>query len=493
MSDDLYSLVQRRIWNDARFRKLSKPKPNARDLFLYLLTTPRATPIPGVIALGEPGLAEELEWPLKGVQECLAEVEKAGMLKVDRAARLIWLPNGLKHNPPRSSKNVLGWTIHWRLLPECDLLNEIATTFAASMKARGASFVEAFSRVIGQPLPNRDVDGDAKTDPGEMPSQTGTETASIIPSEMPCPMACQEQEQDQEQDQDTQTHTVAGARVREDEAQRQGPEGRPASDGIPIATTESLLAAVFRHSMLETLHGDKRWAMTLAGVFASGGVRASDVDAAVDAFVADNAAKAPEDDLALADFVRDDRKGIGRYLKSAKVYGDRARRYAAAARDRESDRGGSPGSTPNPHTQAVLELFGKLWTKAKRATFVPSEGDDRHATALVKLASPHVSEPGAGLAIVNHWITKYLDDEDRFLVDHDHPIRLLPKRAGDYKLPPSADPKKAAARSQVPGPPLATEPPPPSAEEAARLALEHRAKIASIGTGSATMPVARPS
>lgn len=150
---DFYSLVQRRIWNDAGFRRLSKPAPNARDLFLYLLTNPHATQIPGLVALGESAMAEDLEWPLAGLRKALAELETVGMVKVDRAARLLWLPNGMKHNAPKSPDNVLGWAKHWRMLPECDLLREAAAAMMLAFSARKGAFALNFSSVSGEPIP----------------------------------------------------------------------------------------------------------------------------------------------------------------------------------------------------------------------------------------------------------------------------------------------------------------------------------------------------
>ena len=154
--------------------------------------------------------------------------------------------------------------------------------------------------------------------------------------------------------------------------------------------------------------------------------------------------------------------------------------------DRVSERPSERGSVSREQVQQVIAIFAKARTKKKHSKYVASEGDEEHAAELVKLTRPHVNEPGEGNAIVKHWAEAYLDDVgDRFVVNAGHPLRMLPRRVGQYGLPP--------AKNAAPTKPTAPEPPPPSAEEAARLALEHRAKIASIGTGGATTPVARPS
>lgn len=147
MADDFYSTVKRRLWADVRSRSLSCPEPNARDLFLYLLTTPAATQIPGLLAIGEAVIADDLDWPVEGVRAAMAELVAAGMVKHDRTARLIWLPNAMKHNPPRSPDNVKGWAKHWRMLPECGLKAEAAVAMMTAFALRGVEFAAEFAAI----------------------------------------------------------------------------------------------------------------------------------------------------------------------------------------------------------------------------------------------------------------------------------------------------------------------------------------------------------
>lgn len=147
MADDFYSAVKRRLWTDARFRALSKPEPNARDMFLYLLTTPAATQIPGLLAIGEAAMADDLDWPVEGVRAALAELVASGMVQHDRTARLIWLPNAMKHNAPRSPDNVKGWAKHWRMLPDCALRAEAGAAMMAAFTLRGEEFAAEFASI----------------------------------------------------------------------------------------------------------------------------------------------------------------------------------------------------------------------------------------------------------------------------------------------------------------------------------------------------------
>ena len=116
-----YSKVPRQTWTDPRFLKLSAPKPNARDLWQYLLTGKRVTSLPGLMAVGVLGLADDLHWNHRATKKCLDEIERAGLAVVDHEAKLIWLPEVFETNMPANPSVVVGWSHHWRALPECPL------------------------------------------------------------------------------------------------------------------------------------------------------------------------------------------------------------------------------------------------------------------------------------------------------------------------------------------------------------------------------------
>jgi hypothetical protein len=159
MADEPYSKVTRRVWADEKFRGLSAPKPNAQTLWLYLLTGARCTSIPGLIAVGVMGLAEDLSWSITATRKCLAEIERAGMAKVDHVARLIWLPNAIRHNVPANQSIVLGWARKWVALPRCELLAEAAISIRETLMAeddrrrtlgRPDGLAVAFAVVLGE-------------------------------------------------------------------------------------------------------------------------------------------------------------------------------------------------------------------------------------------------------------------------------------------------------------------------------------------------------
>ena len=101
-----YKKIDSRMWGDRRFMALSD---KARYLWIYLLTGPHTSSLPGVYIAGEAMLAEALGWKMKSFREAFKEIEQAGLLKADRVARLIFIPNGVKYDRPESPKVVKHW------------------------------------------------------------------------------------------------------------------------------------------------------------------------------------------------------------------------------------------------------------------------------------------------------------------------------------------------------------------------------------------------
>lgn len=151
-----YSRVTRRMWNDAKFRRLSAAPPNGQTLWLRLLTAPELRAMPGLIPIGEAGLAEALGWTLEGFREAFGEAFREGMVEADWSARLVWLPSALKHNPPQSPNVVRSWKTCWAEFPDCDLKTKAHRQTKAFLEAMGEAFAEAFSKAC----PNQDQDQD---------------------------------------------------------------------------------------------------------------------------------------------------------------------------------------------------------------------------------------------------------------------------------------------------------------------------------------------
>ncbi|MEG7414667.1 DnaT-like ssDNA-binding domain-containing protein [Serratia marcescens] len=153
-NNEPYRKVKITMWDDPRFRALSPLPPSGQSLFIYLLTGPFTGIIPGLFKAGRAALAEELGWDVEAFDLALGEALSLGMVKADIQARVFWLPNAAKHNPPTSVNVIKSWVRAFELLPECDLKYEALESLKAAShgvsQAMGSAFDKAFS--LANPL-----------------------------------------------------------------------------------------------------------------------------------------------------------------------------------------------------------------------------------------------------------------------------------------------------------------------------------------------------
>jgi hypothetical protein len=117
-NNEPYRKVKITMWNDPSFRALSPLPPSGQSLFVYLLTGPFTGIIPGLFKAGRAALAEELGWEVEAFDLALGEALSLGMVKADIQARVFWLPNAVRHNPPTSVNVIKSWVRSFELLPE---------------------------------------------------------------------------------------------------------------------------------------------------------------------------------------------------------------------------------------------------------------------------------------------------------------------------------------------------------------------------------------
>lgn len=148
-----YRRVSARMWNDRKFLELSSPKPNGRDLWVWLICGPLTTPVPGVVLASLVGMADRLQWPLAATKRCWDEIAKRQMATADWSHSLVWLPKALEHNRPESPNVVKSWRKYLdEHVPECRLRTDLEAatlTFLQQMKkpngeSLGPSFAKAF-------------------------------------------------------------------------------------------------------------------------------------------------------------------------------------------------------------------------------------------------------------------------------------------------------------------------------------------------------------
>ena len=139
-----YSKVSRRIWNDRRFREISKPRACGGWLFFRLLTAPEATAVPGIYQAWEGALAESIGWNIREFRKAFEELSTRSMAKADWSCGLVWLPNAIRHNEPASPNVVVSWRSQVRELPECELLDEAIAELVEHLREMGDEWIAAW-------------------------------------------------------------------------------------------------------------------------------------------------------------------------------------------------------------------------------------------------------------------------------------------------------------------------------------------------------------
>jgi hypothetical protein len=179
-----YRKVEVRTYGDEKFCKLSRVLPSGQSLWIYLITGPHTTSVPGLFRAGRAALAEELGWSQEAFDKAFQEVFREGMAKADWNSRVVWIPNAIKHNAPENPNVVKGWATELDLIPECALKVEALDAIGKHLESMNPAFLEAFRGILDHVKPS--VKGSRKG--SAKPSGNG--------------MANQEQEQEQEQEKD---------------------------------------------------------------------------------------------------------------------------------------------------------------------------------------------------------------------------------------------------------------------------------------------------
>lgn len=147
-----YRKVDPRIWNDEKFNKLSD---KGKLAFFFILTHPHMTAL-GAMRASIPGLASEVGWTEKAFRESFQEALAKGMLKHDKKASFVWLPNFLKYNKPESPNVIKSWESALDYLPECNLKLELLQKVKDFTKALPKAFQEALPEAFRKTMRNHE-------------------------------------------------------------------------------------------------------------------------------------------------------------------------------------------------------------------------------------------------------------------------------------------------------------------------------------------------
>jgi uncharacterized phage protein (TIGR02220 family) len=146
-----YAKVDRRVWNDERFRAFSD---DGRYLWLALLTHLHLTSL-GTLRSTWAGLAAELGWSERRLRAAAGPLVEAGMVDVNEAACYLGLRNFLRYNQPESPNVCKAWVAALELVPECEerrrLIARCEEALAELPESFRKAFAEAYRKTFGKP------------------------------------------------------------------------------------------------------------------------------------------------------------------------------------------------------------------------------------------------------------------------------------------------------------------------------------------------------
>lgn len=148
-----YGIVSRRIWRDEWFRTLTGP---ARELWFYLLTSPHAAGIPGVLVVWKDAIAFDLRWRVAELDGAWSALEPDGedpKVFADWSTGLVWLPRAVRHDPPAGPNHVRAFARRWGELPDCDLRETARIGVASELNRINPAFGQLF--LDGSPTGSR--------------------------------------------------------------------------------------------------------------------------------------------------------------------------------------------------------------------------------------------------------------------------------------------------------------------------------------------------
>ena len=210
------------------YRGLSGPAPNAQSLVDFFIVGPLTTIVPGLLVAGPATVFEALGWDdadpqlLRKVWE---EVIASGLVRYDKATRLVWLPALTQEVYLPDQPQVLqSWAAPWSELPDSELKHEAWVALRDAFAQRrpknrekrevaSTAFADAFLRACPEPRCSRA--SEAHIQPENHPNTKSAQKTEAQHAKQPdahpnvstshAPSrsgSLQDQDQDQKQDQE---------------------------------------------------------------------------------------------------------------------------------------------------------------------------------------------------------------------------------------------------------------------------------------------------
>ena len=464
-----YRKINPLLWDDEWFVGLTDFD---RIVWFAILTGPQVRQIPGLMIATAATIADYLRRDAADVAGVLVRFAAEGRVELDARARMLRVVNAprwaAEHGEPENPNVIKGWWKAWKELPTCDLKRRHA-------KALREAFIIARDRAAAGERDQGKAHARLESWDATWTITFGTVSPETV-SGPPAPAL------------ETVTHTVPGAptpppgngignppayaRARSEQEQEQEPEQEPESSRVPARPPAPARETLPLDNRAALVHGWLRESSDLAAMADAGTLDlarcARDILAAGDGFVMGGRLREEEAAERLQAAAADLAREVAAAASTSQPMPPRevarkARTFAntALAKSREewARRGRPSGGPVSSDAREVLAVFGEVWSARKKAPFVQSAGDEKHAGIIAETAREHADQLKIRPRdVVRHWAEQHLRSPDKFVVDSGNALRTMPMQLTAYGLP---KPPREKPPTPPPAEPLAGAPMPP--------------------------------
>lgn len=144
-----YRKIDPRLWDDEKFIDLLAVE---KLLWLYILTGPHTTSLPGLWIVGMGEFVDGLRLEAKYLEKGFARLERMGRLIRNPRVRVIRVPNAPRYNRPDNARVLKSWFKLWSDIPECQQKYDHLESLRVSVFAPGADEASEDQPPQGQAL-----------------------------------------------------------------------------------------------------------------------------------------------------------------------------------------------------------------------------------------------------------------------------------------------------------------------------------------------------
>lgn len=169
-------------------RVLGLVSPPAALVYVRLRLSQEKRSVPGLLRLGEGGLADLLGLSPAGLRKALVELERAGLVLVDRAARLVYCLGAVEEDGPRTVQTVKAFASQLRELPaDSRVTTEVTAAVGRALVSQHEALVSCWAAEVLTLTARLTSSLESRLEPRDAARESATLTVLPIPRSDPDP------------------------------------------------------------------------------------------------------------------------------------------------------------------------------------------------------------------------------------------------------------------------------------------------------------------